>query len=197
MAGAIEEHGPRTDAVAAAVRSRNSMRRSPSGGGAGGDADAAARESFVRIRFAAGEADLDAWLALGERLHRESVHARLPYAGDKVRKAYRRAAENPGRYCLLMAELGGELAGILYGEVGEHMFSRALGATVHDFYVTPGRRGTSAAIKMLHGFRRWAGERGAAVLYVSVSSGIGTGRTDRFLRRIGFRCTGGNYVAYF
>jgi len=89
-----------------------------------------------------------------------------------------------------MAELGG----ILYGEVGEHMFSRALGATVHDFYVTPGRRGTSAAIKMLHGFRRWAGERGAAALYVSVSSGIATGRTDRFPRRIGFRCTGGNYV---
>ena len=69
------------------------------------------------------------------------------------------------------------------------------GATVHDCYVIPGRRGTPAAIKMLHGFRRWAGERGAAALYVSVSSGIGTGQTDRSLRRIGFRRTGGNYVA--
>lgn len=63
-------------------------------------------KSFVRMRFAAGEADLDGWLALGERLHRESIHARLPYAGDKVRKAYRRVAENPGRYCLLMTGLG-------------------------------------------------------------------------------------------
>ena len=70
------------------------------------------------------------------------------------------------------------------------------GATVHDYHVIPGRRGTSAAIKMLHGLRRWAVARATAALYVSASSGIGTGRTDRFPRRIGFRCMGGNYVAY-
>ena len=160
----------------------------------GADGDARARKSLVRIRYAASEADLDARLQLGRQLHGELVYAHLPYDEDKVRKALRRAVENPGRYCLLTAEIGEKLIGLLYGEIGEHAFSRAIGATVHGYYVIPGRRGTSAALKMLHGFRRWACDRGAVALYVSVSSGIRMEQADRFLRRIGFRFTGGNYV---
>ena len=127
--------------------------------------------SIVTIRFATSEADIDARLEFGKRLHRESVYARLPYDEDKVRKTLRRALKNPNRYCLLMAEIGAESIGTLYGQIGEHAFSRALGAAVHTYYVTPDRRGITAAIKLLHGFRRWAAQRGRSGMGGSSASG--------------------------
>ena len=148
----------------------------------------------ITIRHASGEADIEARSQLGKRLHAESVYASLPYDEDKVRKTLRRALDRPDRYCLLMAEIDREPAGMLYGQIGEHAFSRLLGATVHTYYVPPDRRGTSAALKLLHAFRRWAVERGAVALYVSVSAGIRMPQADRFLRKLGFRGTGGNYA---
>ncbi len=148
----------------------------------------------IAIRLAAGEADIEALLELGKGLFSESVYAGLPYDEGKARKTLRRALARPATHCLLLAESVGDPAGMLYGEIGEHAFSRALGATVHTYYVRPGRRGTSAAIKLLHGFRRWAAERGAVALYVSVSAGIRVRQADRFFGKLGFRVTGGNYA---
>lgn len=148
----------------------------------------------VAIRRAAGEADLEAMLDLGKELFRESVYSALPYDEGKVRRTLRRTLGRPDTYCLLLAESTSEPAGMLYGQIGEHAFSRALAATVHAHYVRPGLRGSSAAIKLLHGFRRWAVKRGAVALYASVSAGIRVPQADRFLRKLGFRVTGGNYV---
>lgn len=50
------------------------------------------------------------------------------------------------------------------------------------------------AIKLMMAFRKWAENRKAAELVVGVTSGEDIERTDRFLKKIGFRLTGGNYA---
>ena len=58
----------------------------------------------------------------------------------------------------------------------------------------PGTVAYEQAVKLLHGFKRWAKAAQAAELSVHVTSGYRTTQTDRLLRRMGFRITGGNYA---
>ena len=138
--------------------------------------------------------DLEARIELGRRSHAESAFADLPYDEGKVRRGIERGLAAPDSHCLLQADFAGETVGVLYGVANEHYFSPALAATILSFYVVPEHRGSTAAVKLLHGFRRWAHRRRVARLYINVTSGISIARTDRFLRRLGFRPVGGNYM---
>lgn len=147
----------------------------------------------VTIRFS-GPGDIGTRIALARRIHGESGFADLPFDAEIVRKSIERGLAEPKRHCLLQAEFGGETVGMLYGVANRHYYSAAIGATIMSYYVVPERRGTTAAIKLLHGFRRWARQRGAVRLYVGVTSGMAIERTDRLLRRLGFQVMGGNYM---
>ena len=132
-------------------------------------------------------------VALGCVLHTESWYRALPLDGARMAEIGRRGLTkgNPG---LIMAERGGELVGMAVVVLGEYFFSPARTATVQLLYVAPKARGGSAAVKLLHAIRRWAAANGAHDLHVNVTTGIEAVRTDRFLRKMGFRQTGGNYV---
>lgn len=100
----------------------------------------------------------------------------------------------PAMRCALVAEGADGIVGMIGGAVGEMQFSRARAATIMLYGVDPDHRGGLAAIKLLHGFRRWARSAGAATMILPVTSGDGTGRTDRMLRRLGFGLIGGKYA---
>lgn len=146
----------------------------------------------VTIRLA-GPHDIDAMIGLGHRLHAESRFHTLPLDDARMREIGRRglADGNPG---LIVAERDGQLVGMAIVVLGEHFFSPALAATVQLIYVAPEARGGMAAVKLLRGVRRWAAQAGADDLHVNVTTNIAPAKTDRFLRRMGFKQTGGNYV---
>lgn len=145
------------------------------------------------VRLAQSDADVAAMVALGRELHAESWFRTLPLDDVRMVEIGRRSLTkgNPG---LIMAERGGELVGMAVVMLGEYFFSPARTATVQLLYVAPKARGGPAAIKLLRAMRRWAATNGAHDLHLNVTTGIETARTDRFLRKIGFRQTGGNYV---
>ena len=147
----------------------------------------------VSVRLASDSDDIEKMVVLGAMMHRESGYASHPYDADKLRTRGERALEENGRTCLLMAERGGEPIGMLFAVVSEFYFSRALGATALAFFVVPEHRGGMAAIKLLHGFRRWAQNRKVAEISIHVTSGVHMARTDKLLKRLGFKMTGGNY----
>ena len=64
-------------------------------------------------------------------------------------------------------------------------------------YVSPTCRktllGGRVAVKLLDAYRRWAINRKVAEIQFHVTSGINITATDRFLKRAGFRQSGGNY----
>ena len=147
----------------------------------------------VSVRLASDSSDIEKMVSLGAMMHRESGYATHPYDADKLRARGEKALEDRGRTCLLMAERGGEPIGMLFAVVSEFYFSRALGATALAFFVVPEHRGGMAAIKLLHAFRRWAQNREVAEISIHVTSGVHMARTDRLLKRLGFKMTGGNY----
>lgn len=147
----------------------------------------------VTIRFS-GPEDIGPGIALARRVHAESAFADLPFDEMRVRKGIERGLGAPDRHCLLQAEFEEEMVGYLHGVANRHYFSNALGATIMSYYVVPEHRGTTAAVKLLHGFRRWERQRGAVRLHVGVTSGVTIERTDRLMKRLGFHLVGGNYM---
>lgn len=145
------------------------------------------------VRLAQSEADLAAMLALGRQLHAESWYGALPLDEPRMMALGRRGLAH-GNPALLMAERGGELVGMAVVMLGEYFFAPVRTATVQLLYVAPQVRGGRAAVSLLHAIRRWAEQNKARDLHVNVTTGIEAARTDRFLRHMGFRQTGGNYV---
>ena len=148
----------------------------------------------VTIRFSETGADVAARVALARRAWEEMDDRELPFDGDLVRQTIERKMKKPQKHCLLQADRDGRAVGALMGVAERHYYSPAVGASIFSWYVLPEYRGSLAAIRLLHGFRRWAKNRGAVRLYVGVTSGVGIARTNRFLKRLGFRVRGGNYV---
>lgn len=152
----------------------------------------AAPSSPVIIRLAQNE-DFPAMMALGRLLHGESGFRALPMDETRMLEIGRRGLKdgNPG---LFVAERNGEIVGMAIVVLGEYYFSPIRSATVQLLYVHPDARGSWAAIKLLRVIRKWAKQNQAQDLHVNVTTGIDPARTDRFLRTMGFRQTGGNYV---
>ncbi len=147
----------------------------------------------VTIRVSQSGADIAARLMLARKAWEETDRTGLAFDEGIVRRGIERKIDR--NYCLLQAEAGSEVVGMLMGVAAPHFHAPELGAFLLSWYVLPEHRGSLAAVKLLHGFRRWARDRGAVRLYIGVTSGIDVARTDRLLRRLGFRQTGGNYEA--
>jgi len=137
---------------------------------------------------------MDAVIALGDIGARETRYKNQNYDPDKIRRqseVYFR--DGRSKYICLVAERGGELQGILFGSVDEYWFTQARSANMIAWYVARKARGSSMAAKLLLAFRRWAENRQASELTLSITSGVNTEKTGRFLRRMGFRPCGENF----
>ena len=149
--------------------------------------------SRVTIRFTRTAEDIEARVELSRWVN-EDCDDGLPYDRDMVRKSLERMIQQPNR-CLLQAEIEGKVIGGLIGVVAPHPWSPAVGASIESYFVLPEHRGSLAAVKLLHGFKRWAKAQGAVRMYVGVTSGRDIERADRLLKRLGFSFCGGNYRA--
>ncbi|OFX12212.1 MAG: hypothetical protein A2516_03395 [Alphaproteobacteria bacterium RIFOXYD12_FULL_60_8] len=159
----------------------------------GQGAKATAGRGGVNVRLAKDAADIDAMIEMGRRLHAESRFRTLPLEIDRMQEVGRRGLKdgNPG---LIVAERDGQMVGMAVVLLGEYYFAPVRTATVQLLYVLPEARGGAAAVKLLRALRRWSAENRAHDLHINVTTAIDTARTDRFLRRMGFKQTGGNYV---
>ncbi len=72
-------------------------------------------------------------------------------------------------------------------------FSPLLVASIIHYDVLPEKRMGDAGLKLLTTFRQWAENRGAFELSVGINSRVEIEKMDRFLRKLGFQRTGGNY----
>ena len=148
----------------------------------------------MKIRNAAST-DITSLIQFGYLIHAESKFSTLDFDPDKVRKTLEGIIESKnGTHCCFIAEnTEKQLIGVFIGCVEEYFFSKSLMAHSVLIYVHPKWRGSSAAVKFIHAFRQWALNREALEVCIGVASGVTIGRTDRFLKRLGFSVTGGNY----
>lgn len=141
------------------------------------------------------EAHIDELMHLGRAMYAESALGGVEGDEERARRTFLAAIrDETGVYCLLLARAGnGEAAGFLFGTITRPWFTSALIAHDHAFFVMPAYRGSSAALKVLRVFRRWADKRGAACLNVSQRVGVETDRFDRLMTRLGFEARGTNF----
>ena len=149
----------------------------------------------MKVRFATVD-DLPALIDLGRRIHAESRFRGFSYDPSKLLQTGQRVLNSTtGTHCCFVAEAStGKLAGVFVGCVEEYFFSRDRIANSILIFVDPAYRGGAAALKLIHAFRTWALNRQAIEVSISIASGVTIDRTDRFLKRIGLKLTGGNYA---
>jgi len=149
---------------------------------------------MTKIRFATA-ADIPALVELGKAIHGETRLSRFPFNPKRLAAQFESILSPPrSDYCVFVAEketFG--LVGLFWGQISQYYFSDALVATDFMFYVRPELRGTPLAVRLIHGFRQWATNRGADEVCINMTTGIDIDRFDRFLRHMGFDYTGGNY----
>ena len=155
--------------------------------------------SRVTFQVVDDAADLPGLVGLAREAHAESRLRDVPFSQAKARRIGERALADPTRHAVMLARHGEAPAGLLYYSAGGYLIGTdVLLASVHTVFVAHRHRdgllSGRIAMGLLNGARSWARARGAAELSLHVASGIGTARTVRLLRRLGFAQTGGNYA---
>src|SRR5688572_688857 len=148
----------------------------------------------MKIRFASID-DVPQLIEFGRRCHAMTRFRIYDYDVKRMEGTLRGLVESKtGTSCLFVAEGGeGVIVGALVGTLDRHFFSDHIVASIVHYDVLPEKRMSGAAVRLLTAFRKWAENRGAFELSAGVNSGTDLSRTDKFLRRLGFEPTGGNY----
>lgn len=148
----------------------------------------------MKIRFAT-TADVPGFVQAGQQIHATTHLTHHPYDGGRVARTLQGIIDQPhGRYCFIVAVDNDDApVGWIIGCMEQHFFSGNWLASIVNYGVLPERRMSGAALKLLTAFRKWAENRGASEINAGVNSGVDLDKMDRFLRKLGFRQTGGNY----
>lgn len=147
----------------------------------------------MQVRFAT-HADIPTMIEMARALHAESPrYSRLSFAPEKLERLalHLMGTLSTGMQgALLVAEHEGEVAGMFVGFVAEQFFGYDKVASDYTFYVKPEYRGSSAAVRLLSAFERWAVEQGAVDILPGVSTCINTDQTRRFYEKRGYEVYG-------
>ncbi len=147
----------------------------------------------MKIRSATHD-DIAALLDMGKGMLLESRFHAHGFAPGKTIRLIEHVFQNPQTNCLFVAvNSTDEIAGFIAGHTLDYFFCDALLAQDRCFYVRPQHRGSSAAIKLLSAFRRWAELRHAHDLCINMSVAIDMPRFNKLMTRLGFSCCGSNF----
>ena len=132
--------------------------------------------------------DLDAILALGERMHLESPrYSKLAFDADKVRRLFADAVADD-RYLILVAEEeDGQIIGGFAGFVMEHWSSPDMVAQDLALFVKPDRRGGILAARMIKAFISWAQDNGAKQTVLGISTGVHVEQAAQLYKALGLK----------
>jgi len=136
---------------------------------------------------------------LAEEFHRESRYGHIPFSERKFKRHFLQTLNNPDDTLGAYVRHGDEVVGLLQAGVGYYYLGEGgRMVTVLTFYVPRAVRDTMlggrVTLKMLRIVTDWAKAQGALELHMHSTSGIAPQRTDRMLRRLGFKAYGGSYV---
>lgn len=135
----------------------------------------------------AGEADLDALVALGQAMHAESPRYRdHSFSPEKVRALAVTLMAQPERAAVLVAEVDGEVVGVFTAFACARWFGDDVMVSDLAVYVVPEHRGSSLFFRLVKAAERWAASVGARDLEIGVSTGVQQDVTVRAYQRMGY-----------
>ncbi|HEY8577187.1 MAG TPA: hypothetical protein VIL88_12695 [Devosia sp.] len=130
--------------------------------------------------------------------HAESRYAHIPFSERKFIRVFSKAISSPNDTLALYVQHNGRTVGMLNAGAGDYYLGEGgRMVTVYALYVSKPIRATTLGgritIKLLRILNEWARAQLAEEVHVHVTSGVEPERTDRLLRRLGYRTYGGNY----
>lgn len=145
------------------------------------------------------DGDWGALYALVRKVHERSVFSDIPFSDRKLALLESQARAPKLHECLLVAECGGQVAGLAWFTAGEYLLGEgAVMTTTHLIAVDTDYcgpfRSAKVFVKLLRGIAAWSKTRGARQILVHVSTGYAIKQTDRLIRAGGGSCIGGSYV---
>jgi len=140
-----------------------------------------------------GSADVDAIVDMGERMHRESVYAFLPYNREKVQRLFRAFVDHPETWGGFVAEDDGKIVGMIGGYLTDYFFCDEKLASDMILFLDQPYRGGLTSGRLIRAFEQWAIERGARELCLGISTGINIDSIGRFYEHMGMTRVGAVY----
>ena len=136
---------------------------------------------------------------LAEEFHRESRYGQIPFSERKFKRQFLQTLNNPDDTLGAYVRHCDKVVGLLQAGAGDYYLGEGgRMVTVLTFYVPRSVRdsmlGGRVTLKMMRIVSDWAKAQGALELHMHSTSGIAPQRTDRMLRRLGFKTYGGSYV---
>jgi GNAT superfamily N-acetyltransferase len=126
-------------------------------------------------------------------MHEESRFRDVDYLGSKCLALAQRCVEDPA-YFGALAIKDGKAIGIMVGYDAEFFFSTDRAAFDLLWFVLPEHRGSTAGMRLLISFAKWAQGRSLKHVHVGVSTNVNIEKTGSILKRAGFSHVGGSYV---
>ena len=147
--------------------------------------------------------DIPNLVEIGRRLHELFPHSAYSYDPNRsdnynaklISTQLRGIILNHrGNYRFFIADdESGKPAGALICYADQMLFTQDLVASLMFYVVLPGHAGDGTALRLFRAFLHWAEGTGAKAINVATTSGEKIEELDRYLRRFGFRRTGGTY----
>lgn len=139
-------------------------------------------------------------MGLAKEFHSESRFSHIPFSEEKFLRTYVTALSRPDNEASFYVCLDGAAVGVIGVTVGDYFLGNGgRMATTYVVYVSANVRksllGGKIGIKLMRLAADWSVANGANELHVLATSGIEPKHSDRFLRKLGFRPYGGNYVS--
>jgi len=137
--------------------------------------------------------DLEECILLGAMMHEESVFRDQPFSRDRLAFLAHLCVTNQD-YACFVAERNGQVVGLMVGLKGQHFFSDSKYAADLALYVAPHHRGSTAAIRLVIEFSKWAEASGCNEIRCGVTTGINDEVGGKIYKRFGFHDGGRLYV---
>lgn len=137
--------------------------------------------------------DLEECILLGAMMHEESVFRDQPFSRDRLAFLAHLCVTNQD-YACFVAERNGQVIGLMVGLKGQHFFSDSKYAADLALYVEPRHRGSTAAIRLVIEFSKWAEASGCNEIRCGVTTGINDEVGGKIYKRFGFHDGGRLYV---
>lgn len=128
-------------------------------------------------------------LSLAYQMHQESNFRNLEFSAPMYAERVAGYAASQD-YLTLLIENEGQDIGVLIAYVTRADFGPALIAYDKGLFVTPTRRGTLAARKLIQQYTDWAREKGASRICFDVRTGVNPNRTAAFFEKCGYKNIG-------
>lgn len=135
--------------------------------------------------------DIPGILVLGRQMHAESWYGYLPFDEEKVAALMGNLIAHEFGFAQVI-EQDGEIVGGLAGMIGEFWFCHERIASDFALFVTPGRRGSIGAVRLVKEFIEWA-KANKAEVSLAVSTGVRIQETGELYQALGLTHVGGVY----